>query len=85
VDDENFESLPQQDRLIVIKLFTLLCLADAMDINSAGKVTDVNLKKTKKGWRMQISGESDLMLVNWALEKRKSLFREVFGVNLEID
>ena len=85
VDDENFKSLPQQDRLSVIKLSTLMRLADSLDINHTGKVTDVELKETKDGWRMHISSDSDLMLVNWALEKRKSLFREVFGVNLEID
>lgn len=85
VDDENFKSLPQQDRLIVIKLFTLLRLADAMDINHTGKVTDVNLKETNTSWQLKISSENDLMLVNWTLDKRKSLFREVFGVNLEID
>jgi exopolyphosphatase/guanosine-5'-triphosphate,3'-diphosphate pyrophosphatase len=85
VDDENFKSLPQQDRLSVIKLSALLRLADSIDINHTGKVTDVDLKETDHGWRMQISSESDLMLVHWALDKRKSLFREVFGVNLEID
>lgn len=85
VDDENFKSLPQQDRLSVTKLSTLLRLADSLDINHNGKVKDVHLKETKDGWRMQISSDSDLMLVKWALDKRKSLFREVFGVNLEID
>ena len=85
VEDENFKSLPQQDRLIVIKLSTLLRLADSIDINHTGKVTDVDLKETSNGWRMQISSDSDLMLVYWALQKRKSLFREVFGVNLEVD
>src|SRR5919106_5577948 len=47
VDDENFKSLPQQDRLSVIKLSTLMRLADSLDINHTGKVTDVELKETK--------------------------------------
>lgn len=85
VEDENFKSLPQQDRLVVIKLSTLLRLADSLDINHTGKVKDVDLKPTENGWCLHVSGESDRMLVKWALEKRKSLFREVFGVNLEID
>jgi len=49
-----------------------------------GHVTDVTLTETKSSWRMKFSGKSDLMLENWAFGKRKSLFREVFGVNLEI-
>jgi exopolyphosphatase/guanosine-5'-triphosphate,3'-diphosphate pyrophosphatase len=85
VEDEDFKSLPQKDRLIIFKLSALLRLADSLDINHTGKVTDVTLRAAKTGWRIKISGEKDLMLVNWALEKRKSHFRDVFGVNLELD
>ncbi|MDQ3007484.1 MAG: HD domain-containing protein, partial [Chloroflexota bacterium] len=84
-DDGNIKSLPQKDRLIVIKLCALLQLADSMDVSHMGHVTDVTLTETKSGWRMKFSGKSDLMLENWAFAKRKSLFREVFGVNLEMD
>jgi exopolyphosphatase/guanosine-5'-triphosphate,3'-diphosphate pyrophosphatase len=83
-EDENFKSLPQKDRLIVIKLSALLRLADSMDISHTGNVTDIALKETKSGWQIKISGKNDQMLVNWAFEKRKSHFREVFGVNLEM-
>jgi exopolyphosphatase/guanosine-5'-triphosphate,3'-diphosphate pyrophosphatase len=85
VEDEDFKSLPQKDRLVIFKLSALLRLADSLDINHMGKVTDVILKEVKTGWRMKISGEKDLMLVSWALEKRKSHFRDVFGVNLELE
>ena len=84
-DDGNIKSLPQKDRLIVIKLCALLQLADSMDVSHMSHVTDVTLTETKSGWRMKFSGKSDLMLENWAFGKRKSLFREVFGVNLEMD
>ena len=83
-EDENFKALPQKDRLIVIKLCALLRLADALEISHTDNVTDVMLKETKSGWRMKIVGKGDLMLVNWALNKCKSQFKEVFGVNLEI-
>lgn len=84
-EDEDFKALPQKDRLIIFKLSALLRLADSLDINHSGRVTDVILRKAKTGWRMKISGGKDLMLVNWALEKRKTHFRDVFGVNLELD
>jgi exopolyphosphatase/guanosine-5'-triphosphate,3'-diphosphate pyrophosphatase len=84
-DDENFKSLPQKDRLIVIKLAALLRLADSLDISHMENVTDVTLRETKSGWRMKISGKKDRMLVNWAFNQRKSHFREVFGVGLEMD
>ena len=84
-DDGNIKSLPQKDRLIVIKLCALLQLADSMDVSHMGHVTDVILTETKSGWHMKFSGRSDLMLESWAFGKRKSLFREVFGVTLEMD
>ena len=84
-DDENFKALPQKDRLIVIKLSTLLRLADSLDISHTGNVTDVTLKEVGSVWRLKLSGKKDQLLVNWAFNKRNSQFREVFGVNLEMD
>jgi exopolyphosphatase/guanosine-5'-triphosphate,3'-diphosphate pyrophosphatase len=69
----------------VIKLAALLRLADSLDISHMENVTDVILRETKSGWRMKISGRKDQMLVKWAFDKRKSHFKEVFGVNLEMD
>jgi exopolyphosphatase / guanosine-5'-triphosphate,3'-diphosphate pyrophosphatase len=84
-DDENFKSLPQKDRLIVIKLSALLRLADSLDISHMENVTDVTLKATGSVWKMKIAGRKDQLLLNWAFDKRKSQFREVFGVSLEMD
>jgi exopolyphosphatase/guanosine-5'-triphosphate,3'-diphosphate pyrophosphatase len=84
-DDENFKSLPQKDRLIVIKLSALLSLADALDISHMQNVTDVTLRETPSGWRIKLSGKKDQLLLSWALGKRKSQFTEVFGVDLEMD
>lgn len=85
MEDEDFKSLPQKDRLVIFKLSALLSLADSLDISHTGKVTDVNLREEKTGWWMKLAGEKDLLLVSWAFEKRKSHFRDVFGVNLELD
>lgn len=84
-EDENFKSLPQNDRLTVIKLSALLRLADSLDISHMGNVTDVTLRETGPGWRLKISGRKDQLLLNWAFDKRKSQFKDVFGVDLEMD
>jgi hypothetical protein len=62
-----------------------LRLADSLDISHMGNVTDVTLRETSSGWRVKLPGRNDQMLVNWAFNKRKSRFKEVFGVNLEMD
>ena len=84
-EDESYKSLPQKDRLIVMKLSALLSLADALDISHMEHVTDVALKETASCWRIKVSGKKDQLLLNWALGKRKSQFKEVFGVDLEIE
>jgi exopolyphosphatase/guanosine-5'-triphosphate,3'-diphosphate pyrophosphatase len=85
IEDENFKSLPQKDRLIVTKLSVLLRLADSLDISHMETVNDVTLKETTSGWKLKVSGKKDQMLMKWAFDKRKSQFEEVFGVNLEMD
>lgn len=84
-EDENFKALSQKDRLIVLKLCALLRLADSMDVSHTAHVEDVILRETKSGWRMKIVGKDELLLENWSIAKRKSLFEEVFGVSLELE
>jgi len=83
--DGNFKSLSQQDRSIVNKLTALLRLADSIDVSHDNLVSNVKLSETKSGWCIQISGRADTMLANWAVEKRKDFFEEIFGVHLYIN
>ena len=82
-DEDNFKSLPQKDRLTVLKLAALLRLADGLDVSHTGRIPQAILKHGKNGWQLKLS--NDLMLEKWALAKRKALFQEVFGVNLDTE
>ncbi len=82
--DEYIKALIQKDRLIVNKLCALLRLADAIEVSHTTRVRDVKLTKGKKHWQLQMSGEGNLLLERWALEKRKSLFEDVFDTQLEV-
>jgi len=84
-NDENFKSLPQKDRLIVTKLSVLLRLADSLDISHMENVSDVTLKEAGSVWKIKVSGKKDQLLMKWAFDKRKSQFREVFGISLQMD
>ncbi|HTP02764.1 MAG TPA: Ppx/GppA phosphatase family protein [Anaerolineales bacterium] len=83
-DDPSFKSLPQKDRIVVTKLSALLRLADGMDVSHANHVMGVSLVEKKKVWELSLRGRGDLMLEKWALNKRRVLFEEVFGVPLVI-
>lgn len=83
--DENIKTLPPQDRLTISKLCALLRLADALDTSHTARIKDISLEKSGDGnWHLHLFGEGELMLEKWKLEKRKTLFQDVFGVNLEI-
>lgn len=85
VQDENFRALSSKDRLVVIKLSALLRLADAMDVSHKRRVKDVSMKQVRNRWLLKLEGEEGLSLETWALEKRRSLFQDVFGMKLEIE
>ncbi len=84
LDDPNFKMLPQKDRITVSKLSALIRLADGMDVSHSSRVVSVVLAEKKKCWELGLRGKGDLMLEKWALEKRRALFEEIFGVQLEI-
>ncbi len=83
-EDPNLRRLPQKERLTVSKLSALLRLADGMDVSHTGHVTGAVLTEKKKRWKLILKGRGDLMLERWALDKRRGLFEEIFGVPLEI-
>ena len=83
--DENIKLLPQKDRLTMIKLCALLRLADALDTSHTSRVRDVKMEQRLGGvWQMKLLGEVESVLEKWMLEKRKTLFQDVFGVKLEV-
>ncbi|HUI87347.1 MAG TPA: Ppx/GppA phosphatase family protein [Anaerolineales bacterium] len=84
IEDANFRALPQKDRATVTKLCALIRLADGMDVSHTQHVSNARLTQKKNGWSLTLRGRGDLMLEKWALNKRRALFREIFGEELEI-
>ena len=84
LEDPAFRLLQQKERLVVMKLLSILRIADGLDTNRSGRVKEVSLKNERAAWELDLSGEGDLLLEKWTADKRKSLFCELFGVTLEI-
>jgi exopolyphosphatase/guanosine-5'-triphosphate,3'-diphosphate pyrophosphatase len=85
IEDENFRRLAPKDRNRVDMLCALLRLADALDISHLRRVQAVKLEPCDSGgWCLQLIGEGEVMLEKWALEKRKSLFEDVFDVRVGV-
>jgi exopolyphosphatase/guanosine-5'-triphosphate,3'-diphosphate pyrophosphatase len=84
LEDENFRALTSKDRLTVLRLAALLRLVDGMDVSHTSRVRKISLTEKKKTWEIALHGRGDFMLERWALNKRKALFEDVFGVKLEV-
>jgi exopolyphosphatase/guanosine-5'-triphosphate,3'-diphosphate pyrophosphatase len=81
---EPFKVLPAKDRVVVVKLAALLRLADALDTEHGGKVTNIAIEYDRPRLVLKLHGQGDLLLEKWALVKRTSVFEEVFGVKVAI-
>ena len=84
LEDPAFRLLQQKDRLVVMKLLSILRIADGLDTNRSGRVKQISMKNERAAWELDLSGEGDLLLEKWTADKRKSLFCELFGVTLDI-
>ncbi|MEW6403691.1 MAG: Ppx/GppA phosphatase family protein [Chloroflexota bacterium] len=84
-DDPNFRALPQKDRLTVTKLTALLRLAGGMDVSRSRRISHLSLTERKKNWVLTLHSKGDLTLEKWALNKRRLLFEDVFGVQLDLE
>jgi exopolyphosphatase / guanosine-5'-triphosphate,3'-diphosphate pyrophosphatase len=81
---EAFKVLPAKDRVSVSKLSAILRLADALDHEHAGKVTDIVVEYIRPRFVIKLHGQGDLLLEKWALVKRIPLFEEIFGVKVAV-
>jgi exopolyphosphatase / guanosine-5'-triphosphate,3'-diphosphate pyrophosphatase len=81
---ESFKILSARDRVVVSKLSAILRLADALDTEHAGKVTDITMEYDRPRLLLKLHGQGDLLLEKWALAKRTPIFEEVFGVKVAI-
>ena len=80
----NFRDLPRDDRAAVRSLAGILRLADALDREHLGKVTDVRASVTRDRLRLDVNSAADHELELWTVHRKSSLFREVFALDVEV-
>ncbi|PWH14654.1 MAG: exopolyphosphatase [Anaerolineae bacterium] len=83
--DEVFKALSQNERATVSKLCALMELADALDISHTARLQDLILEQQNHKWKLILVSPDPLLLEKWWVEKRKSLFQDVFGVQLTVE
>ncbi|MDB4949900.1 MAG: ppx [Gemmatimonadetes bacterium] len=80
---ETFTRLPAEDRERVVKLSSLLRIADALDREHLQAVTAVRARVAKSRLSLELEGTGDLLLERWSLRAKADLFTESFGMEVE--
>lgn len=62
----------------------LLRLADGLDVSHASVVRRVEAVVTGEAVELIVTARGDAELERWMLQRKKGLFEEVFGRNLEL-
>lgn len=79
-----FTRLTERDRDRVTKLSALLRLADALDREHLQRVEAVTAELEDQSLQLMVTGQGDLLLERWALQKKRQLFEKVFGISVEL-
>jgi exopolyphosphatase/guanosine-5'-triphosphate,3'-diphosphate pyrophosphatase len=81
---EAFTRLSADDRDRVVKLASLLRIADALDREHLQAVTAVRATAARSRLTLALEGTGDLLLERWALRAKAGLFTEAFGLEVEV-
>jgi exopolyphosphatase / guanosine-5'-triphosphate,3'-diphosphate pyrophosphatase len=80
-----FTALPEEDRQRVVKLASLLRIADALDREHLQAVRAVTARVTRgKKLKLEVEADGDLLLERWALRRKSDLFTSTFGIEVDL-
>jgi exopolyphosphatase/guanosine-5'-triphosphate,3'-diphosphate pyrophosphatase len=74
-----YVALDREDRLVVNKLGAILRLANALDAEHGGKVSDLRVVREGGSWAVELEGAGDLTMELLSASARADMFVETFG------
>lgn len=84
LDHDNFRALNPKDRGKVKTMAAILRIADALDREHRGKVTDVAARVEAESLVLDVSGAPGRELEEWTVRAKAGLFKEAFGLELRV-
>lgn len=77
-----YVALPRSDRTMVLKLSSILRIADALDRGHSQHIKDFDIELTRDTLLLRAQGTHDVTLERLALDEKADLFEEVFGYKI---
>jgi exopolyphosphatase/guanosine-5'-triphosphate,3'-diphosphate pyrophosphatase len=84
LDHDNFRTLSREDRGKVKAMASILRLADALDREHRGKVTEVAGRVEAEALVLEVQGAPDRELEEWTVRAKAGLLKEAFGLEVRI-
>jgi exopolyphosphatase/guanosine-5'-triphosphate,3'-diphosphate pyrophosphatase len=84
LDHDNFRALSREDRAKVKTMAAILRVADALDREHRGKVTDVSARVEGEAVVLEVAGAPDRELEEWTVRAKAGMLKEAFGLEVKI-
>lgn len=73
-------ALPQESRVAVSKIASILRIADALDRNHSQEIVSVKAVPMEEEVLLEVKSRGNLLVDEWALESKADLFRDIYGL-----
>jgi len=84
LDHDNFRALSREDRSRVKAMAALLRIADALDREHRGKVSDVSGRVDGDTLVLEVQGAEDRALEEWTVVAKAGMLKDAFGLDVRI-
>ena len=81
---EAYADLSASEKAVVVRLSSILRLADAMDREHQQRVYSVKAEAREGLLVLKLEGQGDLLLEGWSLMRKGDLLKKAFGLELEV-
>jgi exopolyphosphatase/guanosine-5'-triphosphate,3'-diphosphate pyrophosphatase len=80
--DIEYISLQREERILVVKMTSILRVADALDRGHSQQIQDLMIERRAETIALHSRGVHDISLELMALEEKARLFQDVFGYKI---
>lgn len=78
-DDEQFQMLPRAERMMILKLTSIIRIADALDRGHTQKFEQLTFSRQKDSFIIYTGNRHNIVLERRALDEKGEMFESVFG------
>ncbi len=83
-DSNKFLMLPRPDRMTILRLTSILRVADAIDRAHVQKLKNIKISFSKDSMIFKINGDHSIALERIALEEKADMFESIFGYKVNL-